>query len=211
MAYFLSRKSSQIGKDQVSRVDFRAGLNVTPPGRAGSSSRVDFLALGVDSRLYKSNLHAWNAVATPSPTITSFAMRKDGVVFALASSRLCLFERDSCRVSSVVGQVTWRGKEVSMIRGLTFSEQPDELWGIALNGSLPGIHTDSLIRIDTSNGEVDGVSPLGRCDVMSLAAPPTAGGPWHGIAMFMWTHRGGLYGMKWANEGHRMVPRWRAA
>merc|ERR550514_2394437 len=40
---------------------------------------------------------------------------------------------------------------------------------------------------------------------MSLACPPRAGGPWHGIQWFMWAARGGLYGIKWANEGNQLV------
>lgn len=217
MAYFLSRRSS-VGQKVEKQVQYKEDITSAPnsiyrdqgpesrrPIGSGSSARDGFYGVGADGHLYKSNLQAWNHIATPTPSLTSFAMRKDGVVFALATSRLCIFDPVSAEVRSIVGTVNYRGQPIKTIRGMTFSEQPDELWGIALNGTFPDVHTDALIRIDQYNGEIDRVTPLGRCDIMSLAAPPVAGGPWHGIAMFMWTNRGGLYGMKWANEGGRLV------
>ena len=105
----------------------------------GSTTRDGFYAVGADGVLYKNNLQIWNAVATPVPSVTSFAMRKDGVVFALATSRLCIFDGETAEVKSIIGTVKYQGRAITTIRGLTFSEQPDELWGVALNGTFEGV------------------------------------------------------------------------
>merc|ERR1712070_347968 len=53
-------------------------------------------------------------------------------------------------------------------------------------------------------GECTPIVATRKTDVSALTAPPLSGGPWHGTIFFYWSQGGGLYGVKWANEGGRV-------
>ena len=63
-------------------------------------------------------------------------------------------ERSDDRVTPLLGRWLRDGEQrcerigARGLRPARVSEQPDELWGIALNGTFPGVHTDALVRID---------------------------------------------------------------
>ena len=80
-----------------------------------------------------------------------------------------------------------------------------ELFGLVPSGS-PALNNrvDCIVQIDPRSGEIVKRYQIGRCDVVGVAAPPhtsnTHGGGWRGIKFFVWTRRGGLYGIRWENE-----------
>lgn len=176
-----------------------------------------FLAADAKSgALMKCTLRTWG----PGPRIgkgrgfSALARRKDGELFGLNLKGDTLYRLDAATgVASRIGKLTM-GRHagrfadsavVRHVRGLTFSDQPHELWGVLPNSTLPNQRTDAIVRIDTATAQIDRLHLLNRCDVLSIACPPRAGGPWNGITKFIWCATGGLYGLKWANQDDEMI------
>ena len=187
--------------------------------------------LAADARsgaLMKCTLRTW----APGPRLgkaqigfSALARRKDGALYALDRNGSDLYLLDAATgAASRVGRLTIGqhvggfstavavGAEgaaatpaIRHVRGLAFSDQPHELWGVLPNGSLRGQRTDAIVRINTETATIDQVHLLNRCDVLSIACPPRAGGPWYGVTKFVWCATGGLYGLKWANQDDEMI------
>ena len=169
-----------------------------------------FLATTHDN-LLQCSLTTWSAAPKPQVHLSSIARRIDGHCYGVSRDGSTLYHLDvdtgtTTRMGKLsLGQHTGNySGDIRHVRGLSFSDQPNELWGILPCKTLKHQNTDCMVLIDEYTGEIKSIHRLNRCDVLAIAVPPRAGGSWRGVTHFFWCHTGGLYSLKNANEGYKL-------
>ena len=113
-----------------------------------------------------------NLCRAPQPVqpLSTLARRTDGHVFGLNPSGTTLYHVDLTTGStSRIGRLFLGhhtggfSGSIDNVRGLAFSDQPHELWGILPCQTLAHQNVDAMIRINTRTGEVDAVQSDDRC------------------------------------------------
>ena len=171
------------------------------------------------NQLLSCSLASWSTAPTPTIPLSTLARRTDGTTFGLNKTGNVLFHVDlPTGVTTRIGKLTLAhhglghfSGTLKHVRGLAFSDQPHELWGILPCQTLKHQHVDCMIQINTNTGLVTSLHQLNRTDVMAIAVPPRAGGSWRGTTHFLWCASGGLYALKNPNEGYELkrIGTWR--
>ena len=164
------------------------------------------------NQLLSCSLASWSTAPTPTIPLSTLARRTDGTTFGLNKTGDVLFHVDvPTGVTTRIGKLALGhhgmghfSGTIKHVRGLAFSDQPHELWGILPCQTLKNQHVDCMIQINTNTGLVTSLHQLNRTDVMAIAVPPRAGGSWRGTTHFLWCASGGLYALKNPNEGYEL-------
>ena len=147
----------------------------------------DAFVTAFNNQLLSCSLVSWSIAPKPTIPLRTLARRTDGHVFGLNNNGDTLYHLDlPTGTTTRIGKLTLGNHTgnysgiLRHVRGLSFSDQPHELWGILPCRTLKNQRVDALLRIDTYTAVVTSLHLLNRCDVLSIAVPPRAGGSWRG-------------------------------